>query len=312
VVPAGSGRGWGGGGRRGRRRRRRRRLELQRHLASLGPHARRRAKLTMQGDDHRLPLQPPRLRVVGPDRGKAARPRQPDLDRASGRAAEGRPRVHAVKPGKVGDVVVLPVAVEIGRGDIGRMNFGRHLRAGHAHALKTRRAAEFAAEPRAFLRLGQKRRRQVGGGGPGGGKRGQPEPNGAQRPHDAPGAILVHRPPMPITLPETLPAYDVLSREGVMVMSGRPRRAAGHPAAEDRAPQPDAEEDPDRDAVRPAHRRDAAADRLPAHPHDRAPDEEHRRRAHGGVLPPVPGGEGRKFDGLIITGAPIEHLPSRR
>ena len=27
---------------------------------------------------------------------------------------------------------------------------------------------------------------------------------------------------MPITLPETLPAYDVLSREGVMVMSPGP------------------------------------------------------------------------------------------
>ena len=67
---------------------------------------------------------------------------------------------------------------------------------------------------------------------------------------------------MPITLPETLPAFDVLSREGVMVMSPRrARRGRTSGPLQDRAAEPDAEEDPDREPVRPADRRDAAADR---------------------------------------------------
>ena len=36
---------------------------------------------------------------------------------------------------------------------------------------------------------------------------------------------------MPITLPENLPAYDVLSAEGVMVMGRRPGKVAGNPSA---------------------------------------------------------------------------------
>ena len=69
---------------------------------------------------------------------------------------------------------------------------------------------------------------------------------------------------MPIKIPATLPAYDVLTREGVMVMDEdqaahqdiRPLRIA--------LVEPDAQENPDREPVCAPDRRDAAADRADA------------------------------------------------
>ncbi len=73
---------------------------------------------------------------------------------------------------------------------------------------------------------------------------------------------------MPITLPETLPAFDVLRNEGVMVMS--PERAA----RQDIRPLRIAllnlmpKKIQDRDAVCPADRGDSVADRPASDPHD--------------------------------------------
>jgi homoserine O-succinyltransferase len=114
---------------------------------------------------------------------------------------------------------------------------------------------------------------------------------------------------MPITLPETLPAYDVLSREGVMVM------------AEARAARQD---------IRPLRigllnlmpkkiqtetqfarligatplQIDFQLIRMTEHQaKNTAP--EHMEAFYR----PFQAVKGEKFDGLIITGAPIEHLP---
>ena len=113
---------------------------------------------------------------------------------------------------------------------------------------------------------------------------------------------------MPIKIPADLPAHDVLRREGVQVMSEETARRQDIRPLQIGLLEPDAEEGPDRDPVRPADRRDAAADRPHADPHDRAPVQEHLGRAPRGVLPPFAEARDRKFDGLIITGAPIEHL----
>ncbi len=116
---------------------------------------------------------------------------------------------------------------------------------------------------------------------------------------------------MPITLPETLPAYDVLRREGVMVMS--PDRAA-------------------RQDIRPLRigllnlmpkkiqtetqfarligatplQIDLQLLRMTEH-QTRTTAAEHMETFYRPFAEVADSGE--KFDGLIITGAPIEHLP---
>jgi homoserine O-succinyltransferase len=115
---------------------------------------------------------------------------------------------------------------------------------------------------------------------------------------------------MPIRLPSTLPAFSVLRDEGVMVM--------GRSAA-------------DRQDIRPL--RIGLLNLMPKKIQTETQfarligatplqvelslirmteprDEEHRRRAYGGFYRPFAEVEetGEKFDGLIITGAPIEHL----
>jgi homoserine O-succinyltransferase len=114
---------------------------------------------------------------------------------------------------------------------------------------------------------------------------------------------------MPITLPETLPAFDVLSREGVMVMSDA--RAA-------------------RQDIRPLRigllnlmpkkiqtetqfarligatplQIDFQLIRMTEH------QTKNTAAAHmEAFYRPFEAVKGEKFDGLIITGAPIEHLP---
>lgn len=116
---------------------------------------------------------------------------------------------------------------------------------------------------------------------------------------------------MPITLPETLPAYDILSREGVMVMS------PGRAATQD---------------IRPLHigllnlmpkkiqTENQFARLIGATPLQinlsliRMTDHETRNTAADHMeafYRPFAevAASGEKFDGLIITGAPIEHLP---
>ncbi len=116
---------------------------------------------------------------------------------------------------------------------------------------------------------------------------------------------------MPITLPETLPAFDVLSREGVMVMS--PERAA-------------------RQDIRPLRigllnlmpkkiqtetqfarligatplQIDLSLIRMSEH-QTRNTAAEHMETFYRPFSEVIASGE--KFDGFIITGAPIEHLP---
>ena len=102
---------------------------------------------------------------------------------------------------------------------------------------------------------------------------------------------------MPIKLPSTLPAYAVLSREGVMVL------------AEDAA---------DRQDIRPL--RIALLNLMPKKIQTeyqmtkaalesltRNTAAEHMEEFYRPFADVVASGE--KFDGLIITGAPIEHLP---
>ena len=113
---------------------------------------------------------------------------------------------------------------------------------------------------------------------------------------------------MPIKIPETLPAFDVLRHEGVMVMS---------------------EETARRQDIRPLQiglvnlmpkkvqtetqfarviGLDALADRAHAAPDERA-QSKHTSAAHlEAFYQPFSAARERRFDGLIITGAPIEHL----
>jgi len=114
---------------------------------------------------------------------------------------------------------------------------------------------------------------------------------------------------MPITLPETLPAYDVLAREGVMVMS------------ETRAARQD---------IRPLRigllnlmpkkiQTETQFARLIGATPLQIDLQLIRMTEHQSKTTPAPHMEafyrpfeavrGEKFDGLIITGAPIEHLP---
>jgi homoserine O-succinyltransferase len=114
---------------------------------------------------------------------------------------------------------------------------------------------------------------------------------------------------MPITLPESLPAYDVLSREGVMVMSDT--RAA-------------------RQDIRPLRigllnlmpkkiqTENQFARLIGATPLQidfqliRMTEHQTRNTAAAHMeafYRPFQEVRGEKFDGLVITGAPIEHLP---
>ncbi|PKP84404.1 MAG: homoserine O-succinyltransferase [Alphaproteobacteria bacterium HGW-Alphaproteobacteria-2] len=116
---------------------------------------------------------------------------------------------------------------------------------------------------------------------------------------------------MPITLPETLPAFDILAREGVMVM-GETRAA--------------------RQDIRPL--RIGLLNLMPKKIETEAQfarligatplqieftlirmsehQSRHTPRSHmEAFYRPFHDVKGERFDGLIITGAPIEHLPFR-
>ena len=116
---------------------------------------------------------------------------------------------------------------------------------------------------------------------------------------------------MPITLPETLPAFDVLSREGVMVMS--PERAA----RQDIRPLRFALLNlmPKKIQTENQFARLIGATPLQIDLHLIRMSEHQTKNTAAAHMEAFyrPFDEveasGEKFDGLIITGAPIEHLP---
>lgn len=116
---------------------------------------------------------------------------------------------------------------------------------------------------------------------------------------------------MPITLPETLPAFDVLSREGVMVMS--PERAARQDirplrfALLNLMPKKIQTENQFARLIGATPLQiDLHLIRMSEH-QTKNTAAEHMETFYRPFEEVAATGE--KFDGLIITGAPIEHLP---
>jgi len=116
---------------------------------------------------------------------------------------------------------------------------------------------------------------------------------------------------MPITLPETLPAFDVLSKEGVMVMS--PDRAAHQDIRPLRIgllnlmPKKIQTENQFARLIGATPLQiDLSLIRMTMH-EARNTAAEHMEAFYRPFAEVAESGD--KFDGLIITGAPIEHLP---
>ncbi len=114
---------------------------------------------------------------------------------------------------------------------------------------------------------------------------------------------------MPITLPETLPAFDVLRREGVMVIS--PDRAAHQDirplriALLNLMPKKIQTENQFARLIGATPLQiDLHLIRMSEHQTKNTAAEHMEEFYH-----PFQEVKGQKFDGLIITGAPIEHLP---
>jgi hypothetical protein len=95
-----------------------------------------------------------------------------------------------------------------------------------------------------------------------------------------PSSVII----MPIRIPNDLPARHTLDSEGVMVMTEASAASQDIRPLQHRPPQPDAEQDQDRDAVRAPDRRDAAAGRSDAGQDHQPHAEEHVRRAHARLL----------------------------
>lgn len=114
---------------------------------------------------------------------------------------------------------------------------------------------------------------------------------------------------MPITLPETLPAFDVLRREGVMVMS--PERAARQDIRPLRIGLLNLM--PKKIQTENQFARLIGATPLQIDLHLIRMTEHQTRNTAAEHMEtfyrPFQEVKGEKFDGLIITGAPIEHLP---
>jgi homoserine O-succinyltransferase len=116
---------------------------------------------------------------------------------------------------------------------------------------------------------------------------------------------------MPITLPETLPAYDILAREGVMVMGeGRAARQDIRPL---RVGLLNLMPHKIRTETQFARLIGATPLQIDLHlirmteHQSRHTAPEHMEAFYRPFAAVADAGE--KFDGLIITGAPIEHLP---
>ena len=114
---------------------------------------------------------------------------------------------------------------------------------------------------------------------------------------------------MPITLPETLPAYGVLSQEGVMVMSER--RAARQDIRPLRIGLLNLMPKKIQTEIQFARLIGATPLQIDFHL-IRMTEHETRNTAAAHMeafYRPFQAVKGEKFDGLIVTGAPIEHLP---
>ena len=116
---------------------------------------------------------------------------------------------------------------------------------------------------------------------------------------------------MPIKLPETLPAYDILAREGVMVMGdGRAARQDIRPlriALLNLMPMKITTETQFARLIGSTPLQiDLSLIRMSEH-QSRHTAPEHMEAFYRPFAEVAASGE--KFDGLIITGAPIEHLP---
>ena len=116
---------------------------------------------------------------------------------------------------------------------------------------------------------------------------------------------------MPIKLPETLPAYDILAREGVMVMGeGRAARQDIRPlriALLNLMPRKITTETQFARLIGATPLQiDLSLIRMTEH-ESRNTAPEHMEAFYRPFAEVAASGE--KFDGLIITGAPIEHLP---
>ncbi len=114
---------------------------------------------------------------------------------------------------------------------------------------------------------------------------------------------------MPITLPQTLPAFDVLSREGVMVMS--PERAARQDIRPLRIALLNLM--PKKIQTETQFARLIGATPLQIDLHLIRMSEHQTKTTAAAHMEafyrPFHAVRDEKFDGLIITGAPIEHLP---
>ena len=115
---------------------------------------------------------------------------------------------------------------------------------------------------------------------------------------------------MPITLPQTLPAFDVLSREGVMVMS--PERAARQDIRPLRIAMLNLMPRKIQTETQFARLIGATPLQIDLHlirmtEHQTKTTESEHMAAFYRPFAEV-AASGEKFDGLIITGAPIEHL----
>ena len=100
---------------------------------------------------------------------------------------------------------------------------------------------------------------------------------------------------MPIKLPASLPAYDILTREGVMVMDDELAASQDIRPLADRSAEFDAKKDSDGNSIRAADWRNALADRIQLDPHVRTPGAQYRIRTYGELLPPLPRGKGREI-----------------
>ncbi len=114
---------------------------------------------------------------------------------------------------------------------------------------------------------------------------------------------------MPITLPETLPAYDILSREGVMVMSER--RAARQDIRPLRIGLLNLMPKKIQTETQFARLIGATPLQIDFHLIRMTEHETRNTTAEhmAAFYRPFAAVRNERFDGLIITGAPIEHLP---
>ena len=114
---------------------------------------------------------------------------------------------------------------------------------------------------------------------------------------------------MPIKIPNKLPAKNTLLNENIFVMDEDRALHQDIRSAQDPHPEPDAHQDHHRNSAAAAagKYRHPGGDRADAGENARV--EKHARRAPAGFLQDLDEVEKELYDAMIITGAPVEHLP---